>query len=575
MASTDQGKIYSYGKGSKAARNGLRERFARAAKKSAGQEPDEVSELVALAVKLFSKAYLVRVAGSLGFSEAGVLTKTDIVKECLRRGWSPESEEQAIVLWNEERESKVEMEDEDHQQDDQGKIEEKLKEFKMPVTKVKWARKSEARVSDDESDFPGGTDALEGHPSTGDKSKAQLEVFNSNGSSRVSVPAKGIKRKLSAPEKGYGGGRDLKNAIPHGNQVEKVLPILEEALHCLKASLNAEGSISNHSSSASVSMPGGFPNADSSQARKSNRGITRSDPEDGCGLGVDDVDFKDVSTHSELRPGDNSLLSVFNSISDTVKQQASISRALVEAQQRDFFDKGLEPGCLPPSVTKKAKKGQYISVLEALDVEMMKLRLESKGFPVKFFKRPNSVDGIDMDDFCLAMSKIGSLYSDHGQNNLCIQLLNLLGSVYKLTATHQRLSVMKAVERLRSMTTRPDVVWSFDSIYAGDFRSLLRPLSFSNFTKKTSFSRQPRTFTDGPEPDVKERSQPAKASGSPKYQCAYWAEGRTCPYGQNCKFQHTCSACRNVSVHDPGSCKLRSIRNFGGQPKPGWPKRRV
>lgn len=578
MESTILGKIYSYGKTSKTARNDIRERFARVAKKSVDREPDKVPELVDFAVKLFSKAHLLRAASRSGLEVLSSWTKPEIVKECLRKGWSPESEEEALAVWTDSSDGKLEIKDGDSAEDDSDKVEKKFLEFKKPVKRSRSAWGSDGEECGDETDFPAGTDGLE------EQARSVTNVFIQKKASAVgdassdSVPAKRLKIDGADSEKGYGGERAFNNEALHRDQVGKVLPVLEELLSSLKSSSREKPGSLGKSRSVSFSGPVSFSHADSAGASSgvSNRDWGDHGSDTGLSGGENDEKYGEVQTGR--RDTENAFLLAVNSMAEAAKQQVKLSRALVEAQNKEQSDTNFE-GCLPPSIIKKAKKGQFISILDVFDIEISKLRLESKGFSVKLYRKPASLDNVDMEDFCLAMSKIGSLYAEYGQINLCTQILALLGSVYKLTATHQRLSVMKAIERLRSFTTKPDVTWTFDSVFTGDFRSLLRPLNLSGPPKKT-FSFQPGKVNF--EGKLKDGSQHVKATKGPRGQCAYWADGRACPFGASCKFQHSCSACGNVATHSPNACKLRGIKfqnlgsqSFDGQPKVKWPKQRI
>lgn len=263
-------------------------------------------------------------------------------------------------------------------------------------------------------------------------------------------------------------------------------------------------------------------------------------------------------------------------LTEAITASTRVSEALAEAQA----GKGDSSTSLVSAKVKKAlKKGEFVSIFHFLDHDIARLRAETiTGSRV--WRKPTDLDYVDLHDYCLALSKIGEQYSIFGHQNLSIQVLNLLGAVLTLTATYQRVSVMKAIERVRQQTTSPRVQWDSESAFHKDCRTLLRPISgpSKSFSGKRKWGTLDATVTKGNHMgDFKSRSKvstPERLDGGASSQCLFWAQGSDCPYGSKCRYRHSCDSCGKPRFHDAVSCKLASFKDSKNQWAKGYPKGR-
>ena len=205
-------------------------------------------------------------------------------------------------------------------------------------------------------------------------------------------------------------------------------------------------------------------------------------------------------------------------------------------------------------VMRAAQDGSYFPLLLVNDVDIGKVRCRSAPTQ-KEYRRPRDVEEMDFNDFLLAMCKAASVYYEAGQRGLAMQTVNLMQAALVESASKTRVSVMRACERVRMLTTTGTVKWDSDSLNRLEVRVLLDPLQQRRRTAgsvaATNYSTK-RKRSPLPRPVVQERN-----SGV----CIQWESGKVCKFDPYCKYKHVCVACGKVEFHDLGTCKLNRLIN--------------
>ena len=145
-------------------------------------------------------------------------------------------------------------------------------------------------------------------------------------------------------------------------------------------------------------------------------------------------------------------------------------------------------------MTKQAKqaikKGEWVPILCLVDEDIAKLRC-SMAFSRREYKRPRHGDELDFHDYLCCLTKLSTLYSEAGQQNLAMQTTKLVHAALVESASKTRASVIRACERLRKQTTSPSVNWDSDSLERHDIRVLLEDLQ-----KKEKPSRKKESWRE-------------------------------------------------------------------------------
>ena len=343
-------------------RNTLREKIAEAAKACAGKEASK--DLINLTDKLFSRAFLVLVGKQNNLTVNRSISKVQILAALFKDHWKVPQDEAALEIWAKAGTDGKTGDDPDEalSQDEDETNPDSHSSPSEPESKKKEETKS-----------PAATESKSGAKGDAGRGKAKKK-------------AKIRERKDKSQKKASEVQDDVKAAIP---LLSAILSKLTEA---------GTGSAPKGTSSTTLIPMGDTGGPKGAPADSDDD--DDSAPDGGIFYGVDDrkddeVESKQVKTHI-----------LIEKLVEAVDNQTKVSQSLLESQDKAKDSSFQGSKGLSPKVRKALKCGGYVSIFDFLDFDLSKLRSDVLGYS-RGWKRATDLDSVDIQDFCLAMTRIG------------------------------------------------------------------------------------------------------------------------------------------------------------------------